>query len=123
MLAPGPTCLLISRARFYDYSAYTTVSDGKGGRIVVRKPDRPPKNKGGKGGKDGKGGKGGRGGKGGKDGKGRRGGGPDGNMSDFRWVITMTSQLARWRLKRYIQGADQREHQSSASLAFVRGIH
>ena len=46
--------------------------------------------------------------------------------------ITMTSQWARWCLKSpasplftqlFIQGADQREHHSSASLAFVRGIH
>ena len=46
--------------------------------------------------------------------------------------ITMTSWSARWRLKSpasglftqpFIQGADQRKHQSSASLAFVRGIH
>ena len=47
--------------------------------------------------------------------------------------ITMMSQWwARWRLKSlvsrlftqpFIQGADQRKHQSSASLAFVRGIH
>ena len=45
--------------------------------------------------------------------------------------ITMTSQWARWRLKSpasrlftqtFIQGADQRKHQSSASLAFVREI-
>ena len=47
-------------------------------------------------------------------------------------VITMTSWWARWRLKSpasrlftspFIQGADQRKHQSSVSLAFVRGIH
>ena len=42
--------------------------------------------------------------------------------------ITITSQWARWRLKspasRLItQPLDQRKHQSSASLAFVRGIH
>ena len=46
--------------------------------------------------------------------------------------ITMTSWLARWRLKSpasrlftqsFIQGTDQRKHQSSALLAFVRGIH
>ena len=46
--------------------------------------------------------------------------------------ITMTSYRARWRLKSptsrvfsqpFIQGADQSKHQSSASLAFVRGIH
>ena len=45
--------------------------------------------------------------------------------------IIMTSKLARWRLKSpasrlfpksFIQGADQRKHQSSASLVFVRGI-
>ena len=45
--------------------------------------------------------------------------------------ITVTSWSARWRLKSpasrlfpqpFIQGADQREHQT-ASLAFVRGIH
>ena len=44
----------------------------------------------------------------------------------------MTSWWARWCLKSpasrlfaqpFIQGADQRKHQSSASLAFVRGIH
>ena len=46
--------------------------------------------------------------------------------------ITMTSQWARWRHKSpalrlfaqpFIQNADQRKHQSSASLAFERGIH
>ena len=46
--------------------------------------------------------------------------------------ITMTSWWARWRLKSaaswlftqpFIQGADQRKHKSSGSLAFVRGIH
>ena len=46
--------------------------------------------------------------------------------------ITMTSQWAQWCLKSpalwlftqpFIQGADQRNHQSSASLAFVQGIH
>ena len=46
--------------------------------------------------------------------------------------ITMTSLWAWWRLKSpasrlftqpFILGADQRKHQSSASLAFVRGIH
>ena len=46
--------------------------------------------------------------------------------------ITTTSQWARWRLKSpasrlftqfFIQGADQRKHQNSASLALVRGIH
>ena len=46
--------------------------------------------------------------------------------------ITMTSEWAGWRLKStasrlftqpFIQGADQRKHQSSASLAFVRWIH
>ena len=45
--------------------------------------------------------------------------------------ITMTSQWAWWPLKSpasrlftqlFIQGIDQRKHQSSASLAFVRGI-
>ena len=44
----------------------------------------------------------------------------------------MTSQSARWRLKSpaswlftqsFIQGADRRKHQSSASLAFVMWIH
>ena len=44
----------------------------------------------------------------------------------------MTSWWVRWRLKSpasrlftqpFIQEADQRKHQSSASLAFVRGIH
>ena len=48
------------------------------------------------------------------------------------WFITMTSLLARWRLKSpvsrlftqpFIQGADQRKHQSSALLAFEWGIH
>ena len=47
-------------------------------------------------------------------------------------TITVTSWWARWRLKSpapplynqpFIQDADQRNHQSSASLAFVRGIH
>ena len=51
---------------------------------------------------------------------------------DLAHHITMTSWLARWRLKSpasrlftqlFIEGADQRKHQSSASLAFVRGIH
>ena len=47
--------------------------------------------------------------------------------------ITMTSQWARWHLKSptsrlhvysvVYSDADQRKHQSSASLAFVRGIH
>ena len=46
--------------------------------------------------------------------------------------ITMMSWWARWRLESpvsrvftqpFIQGADQRIHQSCASLAFVRGIH
>ena len=46
--------------------------------------------------------------------------------------ITKTSKWARWRLKSpaprlltqpFIQGADQRKHQSSASLTFVWGIH
>ena len=46
--------------------------------------------------------------------------------------IAMTSNWAHWRLKSpasrlftqaVIQGADQRKHQSSASLAFVLGIH
>ena len=46
--------------------------------------------------------------------------------------ITVMSQWARWRLKspasRFVNSivysdADQRKHQSSASLAFVRGIH
>ena len=53
------------------------------------------------------------------------------NDTDQRF-ITMTSYWARWRLKSpasrlftqpFFQGADQRKHQSSASLAFVRGIH
>ena len=39
----------------------------------------------------------------------------------------MTSKWARWRLKSpaptVYPGADQRKHQSSASLAFVRGIY
>ena len=46
-------------------------------------------------------------------------------------IIIMTSQWTRWRLKSpdsplftqpFISGADQRKYQSSASLAFVRGI-
>ena len=46
--------------------------------------------------------------------------------------ITMTCLWTRWRLKSpslnivysaVYSGADQRKHQSSASLAFVRGIH
>ena len=46
--------------------------------------------------------------------------------------ITMASRWALWRPKSpawrlftqpFIQGVDQRKHQSSASLAFVRGIH
>ena len=43
-------------------------------------------------------------------------------------LITMTSQWAPWRLKspppisNVWSGADQRKHQSSAPLAFVRGI-
>ena len=53
----------------------------------------------------------------------------------FLVLITMTSLWTRWRLKSpassrlftplspLIQGADQRKCQSSASLAFVRGIH
>ena len=48
-----------------------------------------------------------------------------------RSCITVTSWWARWRLKSpasqlfttVYSGADQRKHQSSASLAFVRGIH
>ena len=49
-----------------------------------------------------------------------------------RQIITVTSYGARWRFKSpasrlftqpFIQGADQRKHQSSASLSFVRGIH
>ena len=47
-------------------------------------------------------------------------------------IITMTSQWSRLRLKSlasrlftklFVQGSDQREHQSYASLAFARGIH
>ena len=44
-------------------------------------------------------------------------------------TITMTSYWTRWCLKSQASrlfthsGADQRKHQSSASLAFVRGIH
>ena len=47
-------------------------------------------------------------------------------------TFKMTSQWAHWRFKSpasrlftqpFIQGADQRKHQNSASLAFVRGIH
>ena len=46
--------------------------------------------------------------------------------------ITMTSWWMRWRLKwpaswlftqRFFSGADQRKHESSASLAFVGGIY
>ena len=42
-------------------------------------------------------------------------------------AITVTSQWARWRLKSIVylavwSGANQRKQQSSASLAFVRGI-
>ena len=48
-----------------------------------------------------------------------------------RSCITVTSWWARWRLRSsasqlfttVYSGADQRKHQSSASLAFVRGIH
>ena len=56
--------------------------------------------------------------------------------TDSVWRVfgynTMTSYWARWRLKSpgslvftqpLIQGAGQKKHQSSASLAFVRGIH
>ena len=48
------------------------------------------------------------------------------------WFITVTSQWARWRLKSptsrlftqaFIQAQIKNKHQSSASLAFVRGIH
>ena len=48
---------------------------------------------------------------------------------DCYTLITLTSQWARWRLKSpavystVYSGADQRRHQSSASLAFVRGFH
>ena len=47
-------------------------------------------------------------------------------------TITMASWWARWRLKShasqlftqpFVQGVDPRKHQSSASLAFVGGIH
>ena len=59
---------------------------------------------------------------------------PNQNMKHYFQgkFITMTSQWSRWRLESpasrlftqpFIQGADQRKHQSSASLAFVRGIH
>ena len=53
-------------------------------------------------------------------------------LAEFpRLSITLTSQWARWRLKSpaswlfttVYSDADQRKHQSSASLAFVRGIH
>ena len=54
------------------FCSYEMRPDGKGGFIKVKKEKK---------GKDGKGGKGG---KGGKDGKKKRGGGPDGNMTDFR---------------------------------------
>ena len=48
------------------------------------------------------------------------------------FIITVASLWAWWHLKTpasrlftqpFIQGADQRKYQSSASLAFVRGIH
>ena len=48
------------------------------------------------------------------------------------WSITMKSLWERWCLKPptsrlftqlFIQGVDKKKHQSSASLAFVRGIH
>ena len=48
------------------------------------------------------------------------------------WSITMTSSWAQWRLKSpasrlftqlFIQSADQRENQSSESVAFVRRTH
>ena len=54
------------------------------------------------------------------------------NSMDFIMSITMTPTWAWWCLKSpvsrmftllCIQGADQRKYQSSASLAFVRGIH
>ena len=50
----------------------------------------------------------------------------------LKLTITMTPQWARWRLKSpasrlftpiVYSAADQRKHQSSASLAFVWGIH
>ena len=48
-------------------------------------------------------------------------------VTSLTWPITMTSSWARWRLKSpastVYSGPDQRKHQSSASLAFVRGIH
>ena len=63
-------------------------------------------------------------------------------LNSFVWVIqsrtyfsvsgTVTSYLARWRLKAptsrlfilpFFSGKNQRNHQSFASLAFVRGIH
>ena len=55
-----------------------------------------------------------------------------GTQAPLVGVIRMMPKWARWRLKSpasrlftqpFIQGADQRKHQSSASLAFVRGIH
>ena len=53
------------------------------------------------------------------------------NLPVTQTYITVTSYLAQWRHKSpayrlYINvctGADQRKHQSSRSLAFVRGIH
>ena len=35
----------------------------------------------------------------------------------------MASEIASLTIQPFIQGADHRKHQSSASLAFVRGIH
>ena len=56
-----------------------------------------------------------------------------GQNSILNYCITLTSQWVRWCLKSpasrlftqptVYSGADQRKHQSSASLAFVRGIH
>ena len=50
----------------------------------------------------------------------------------YEMVITMTSEWAQWHLKSpasrmfiqlFVQGEDQRKHQSSALLDFVRGIN
>ena len=51
----------------------------------------------------------------------------NGHMPYYNDVImsAMASQITSLTIftQRFIQGADQRKHQSSASLAFVRGIH
>ena len=38
-------------------------------------------------------------------------------------AMRLKSPALRLFIQSFIQGADQRKHQSSASLAFVRGIH